>query len=479
MRIKAVVIAVLVSYAVFFRMEISAAAETKNEVKLEPASLFHVRDGLPNLAAKLKAGGDVNVVFLGGSITVGGSSPKGYATCVRDWLAKNYPKARIHIFNAGISGTGSDFGAARYDRDVLVHNPDIVFIEFCVNDGDSDRTVPMERMVHKTWLKNPKTDMVIFYTLEKHHLPFYKDGKLPPSASSHERVAEFYGIPSFGTGYSAASKINSGEIKWEQFSPDGCHPNQQGYEIFDDVFMKALSECLKAEAPKAHQLGKSITPNLQVYPPKRPTRPAAYKGEFISAKGERAVKVYPLPVPAINWISEPVYNGPGEKPLWRLSWMPNNLEGKMDATVGADKSKWDANSMEWFEEWGFFCAKEGKSLFQGQAEKTCIGYSKEISVLRFIAPRAGRYAVSVKSGRWETWLNDDKEMSFSVLKFSWNGGPGETLAFLKEVKKDSKGLDIAVETRLLPGEELAFIPYGNVPFGTWTSLMIIVGYLGE
>jgi len=436
------------------------AASQKKEVKLEPAVPFTLRDGLPNVAEKLKAGGDVNVLFLGGSITVGGSSPKGYVTFVGDWLKEHYPKAKINVINREISGTGSDYGSKRYDRDVLPNKPDLVLIEFCVNDGDNDRTESMEQMVHKTWLKNPKTDMLIFYTMMKTHLDYYKAGNLPPSASAHERVAAFYGIPGLGTVYNAAAKINSGEVPWSLFSPDGCHPTQEGYGFFNEVFAQTLPELLKAPASKAHELGKSLTANLQVYPPKLVAKPLEFTGDFVTAKGEKAEKVYPLPIPAKNWIGEPDFHAPDGKTLWRLSWLPRELGGKLDPAIGADKTKWETNSMSWFEGDGGFTGPLGTTLFSRHADNSVIAIAgKEIGMIRFIAPETGRYAISVKSGPWGTNTQDDsKSMSLSILKFTWNGGSGESIAFQKEMKKESKGLAMDVETKMLAGEELAFIP---------------------
>lgn len=233
-----------------------AATPEKKEILLEPAVPYTARDGLPNVAAKLGVGEEVNVLFLGGSITVGGSSPNGYVTYVEKWLKERYPKATINMVNAGVSGTGSDYGARRYERDVLSKKPDLILIEFCVNDGDNDRTESMEAMVHKTWLSNPNTDILIFYTLMTRHLDSYKQGKLPPSASAHERVAAFYGIPSVCTVLKTATRVNSGEMPWATFSADGCHPTQAGYGFFNEAFAEAFPDLLKTAAPKAHALFK-------------------------------------------------------------------------------------------------------------------------------------------------------------------------------------------------------------------------------
>lgn len=457
----------------------AGAAEAKAQTALERAVRFTARDGLPNAAARLKAGQEVNVVFLGGSITVGGRSPKGYVTFVTTWLNEQYPNANVTVINAGISGTGSDFGSRRYDRDVLAHNPHLVFIEFCVNDGNSDQTAAMERMVHKTWRKNPRTDIVIFYTLAETHLPFYKEGNLPPSASAHERVAAFYGIPTLGTGFNAASKVIAGEIPWSGFSNDGCHPRSEGYALFNEVFALALPELLKAAPARAHALGKSITPALAVYPPPVVAKPLAFRGEFVTAKGEKARKVYPLPIPSTHWIKEPVFRSEDGKPLWRLSWLPSVACRKADPTVGVDKTLWETNDMVWFAGDGCFTGPNGQGLFRPHFQNALLGSVRsDAGLLRFLAPETGRYAFRVTSGPWGTWKSEDDEMCLNVLKFTWKGGKGESLAFQKEVKKDSKGLDLAAETSLLAGEELVFFPGCTSGMGgSWSKLMIVVALL--
>lgn len=455
-----------------------AAPSPTPQYQLEPAALLNARDGLPNAGAKLRNGGEFTVVFLGGSITVAGSSPTGYVTFVTNWLKEHYPKAKINIVNSGISGTGSDFGAVRYDRDVLAKNPDLVLIEFCVNDGPGIKPDSMERMVHKTWLKDPKIDIAIFYTLAKTHLEFYKEGKLPPSASVHERVAAFYGIPTVGTVLNAANQINAGEIPWEKFSNDGCHPNRDGYLFFDDVFAQALPQLFDAAPAKPHELGKSITPNLVVNKPPIVAKPLEFKGDFITAKGEKAAKVYPLPIPGKNWIGEPVFSTPEGKPIWRLAWMSKEQSGKFDPAFGSDKSRWEANPMEWFEGAACFTGPEGVSLFGPNRDASAFGIQRrQIGVIRFVAPETGRYALSVKSAPWSSFQGDDKTLAFNVLKFAWDGKPGQSLAYVKEIKKESKGLDIDLETQLLAGEELVFIPDTNHMFAAWNGLRILVGYM--
>ena len=71
-------------------------------------------------------------------------------------------------------------------------------------------------------------------------------------------------------------------------------------------------------------------------------------------------------------------------------------------------------------------------------------------------------------------------MSMNVLRFTWKGGKGESLAMQKEIKKESKGLNMEIETNLLAGEEIVFAPGSTGNWGgSWRSLRIVVGLLGK
>jgi lysophospholipase L1-like esterase len=469
---------------------VSSAAEPP---LLEPAEAWTARDGLPNVRTKLEAGGDVTVVFIGGSITVGGGQPCGYVTFVGDWLGKNYPKAKVNVLNAGCSGTGSYYGAKRLDRDVLCHNPDLILIEFCVNDGDRDMTTAMERIVHKAWLKNPRTDLLIFYTLRDDNLPHYQAGNLPPSASAHEHVAAFYGIPTVGTARAVAEKVNDGTIQWKDFSGDGCHPNANGYALFNAVFAAALPELLKSGTPEPHVLGKSITPALEVYPPAPVAEPLPAVEAVTDAAGIRALHTYCLPAVGKHWVETADFTDPDGKPLWRISWMTRPDEAAPTAELGADRAAWDANLPEWFAEDKTFTGPSGIALLQGDGALTNrLGITRrertirhgmtppELAVLRFLAPATGRYAVRVRADGISMWKNEGKTMTLNILRFSWNSSRGIPVALLSAVKKTGKeGIETAVELSLAAGEELVFIPghdAGPAAPANWTHFGVTIGY---
>ena len=96
----------------------------------------------------------VNIVFHGHSV------PAGYAATpyVNTFAAypfftfKNiktiYPHAVVNVITTSIGGERSDQGAKRFKKDVLCHNPDVLFIDYALND----RGIGLERS-SKAWRK--------------------------------------------------------------------------------------------------------------------------------------------------------------------------------------------------------------------------------------------------------------------------------------------------------------------------------------
>ena len=87
--------------------------------------------------------GSARIIFFGGSISDGASvvdrERDSYRALMTAWLRTRYAGCRLEAINSAVGGTGSDFGLARLERDVLRYRPDLVVIEFAVNDAPSGR----------------------------------------------------------------------------------------------------------------------------------------------------------------------------------------------------------------------------------------------------------------------------------------------------------------------------------------------------
>ncbi|MBT3267359.1 SGNH/GDSL hydrolase family protein [Candidatus Poribacteria bacterium] len=110
-----------------------------------------------NAPGKLLLQDGESVLFIGDSITDAGrqadtlrSLGAGYVAHIADLLAARYPDRRIGINNQGISGNRVVDLRARWDRDVVAHQPDWVSISIGVNDvwrwfdGNPDAHIPID-----------------------------------------------------------------------------------------------------------------------------------------------------------------------------------------------------------------------------------------------------------------------------------------------------------------------------------------------
>lgn len=205
------------------------------------------RAGLPHVFAKLHAGKPATMVWFGGSITAGAGASNGdktsYRALVGQWFQTAFPKSVVTNINAAIGGTGSDLGAFRSQRDVLNHKPDLVCVEFAVNDGGTPEAMidrAMEGIVRQIRRADPRTDICFVYTFVEGQLPEFAAGRLTRAVQRDEAVAAHYGIPSVNMAVPAARQLLAGTLTKEAFSKDGVHPTDTGYRIYADALIGFL-----------------------------------------------------------------------------------------------------------------------------------------------------------------------------------------------------------------------------------------------
>jgi lysophospholipase L1-like esterase len=197
------------------------------------------RAGLGRTFRHLKKTGALTVGYFGGSITAGAGASKSSETSYRalttKWFRDTFPSAKITEVNAAIGGTGSDLGAFRCRKDLLDHHPDLVFVEFAVNDSGTNPArieASMEGIVRQIWRANPSADIVFLYTVTKSSGATYDRGETPASILADERIAAAYRIPSINIGQPLWQQVHDGKSTWADLLPDNTHPNDTGYMIY-------------------------------------------------------------------------------------------------------------------------------------------------------------------------------------------------------------------------------------------------------
>lgn len=225
------------------------------------AEHFQPRDGLGNVLEKLRKGERVNIAYLGGSIT----AANGWRVKTREWFQEEFPEADIHEIHAAIGGTGSDLGVFRVQRDALRHEPDLLFVEFAVNDGGASPEriwQAMEGIVRQTWAADPTTDICFVYTYRVGYETDLRDGNCPRAASAMEMLADHYQIPSINFAKKVVEMEQADELVFKadsapangliHFSKDGVHPLDGGHQIYADMVAEGV-ELMSDSKPVDHQ----------------------------------------------------------------------------------------------------------------------------------------------------------------------------------------------------------------------------------
>lgn len=185
---------------------------------------------------KLENKQEVTIAFIGGSITEGltAGPEKCWAKLTYDRLCEKYPDTKINYVNAGLSGTPSVLGNIRLQRDVLDHKPDIVFVEFAVNDGnDQIYKDSYDAMVRKILSQENQPAVALYFTV-------IKSGHTCEAYMS--QVGKAYGLPMVSLNNVLSHEFETGRMKWEDYSDDESHPNEWGHKMTADLIMNMFDK---------------------------------------------------------------------------------------------------------------------------------------------------------------------------------------------------------------------------------------------
>ncbi len=240
-----------------------------NETKKKYSKYIDYRSALPYTYKKLTEKKELNIIYYGGSVTVGGSNAKSWRKLVGQWFEENFPDAKINNMSRAIGATGSRFGLYRLSRDVLPYKPDLIFIEFAINDyyhpeDSTSAAMMMETMIREIKTAYPECEIVTLLTTEKVHGSISYNNMLYSQAQSHDEVSEYYNIPTVRIGCAAVNRMGENyRERWNLFFEDVVHPNVNGHKYYYDCIEEFLINSLKNTEYKASAYGKKELPNIK------------------------------------------------------------------------------------------------------------------------------------------------------------------------------------------------------------------------
>lgn len=185
---------------------------------------------LADAMKRAQAGEKITIGTIGGSITQGtaaSTTDERYANRALQWWAKAFPKAQLDFVNAGIGATDSYIGVHRADTDLLSKKPDVVIVEFSVNDTDAALNLQTyDSLVRKILQAENHPAVILLFTTQE-------DGT--SLQDTHMQIGSAYNLPMISYKNAVLPEIEAGKFTWKDISPDNIHPNSVGHGIIGEL----------------------------------------------------------------------------------------------------------------------------------------------------------------------------------------------------------------------------------------------------
>ncbi|HTN06508.1 SGNH/GDSL hydrolase family protein [Agriterribacter sp.] len=187
----------------------------------------------------------VNLVFHGHSVPAGYfktpvvNTPDAYPYQVLKALKTAYPYAVINIINTSIGGENAESGAKRFATDVLIHKPDVLFIDYALNDrgiGLDKAKASWENMIKQAQEKNIK--IILLTPSPDTSVHIMEPGNvLEKHALQIKSLAKKYGI-GLADSYAAFKQVANSGDSMNTYMAQINHPNEKGHALIAEAILK-------------------------------------------------------------------------------------------------------------------------------------------------------------------------------------------------------------------------------------------------
>lgn len=202
---------------------------------------------------KAKNGEDVTLAYIGGSITQGynAGTTEIFAKLSADYFRSTYgTTGKVNYVNAGLSGTPSLLGLIRSDRDIFEAKPDVVFIEFAVNDGqDMMNKSAFESLVRKALTQEQEPAVVLLFSMTETGYTCQNTMQL---------IGMNYELPMISVPNALNPELEAGRMSWADWADDGSHPNKEGQKLYSEFIIHYFNKVAAEESFGAYQLPEKM-----------------------------------------------------------------------------------------------------------------------------------------------------------------------------------------------------------------------------
>ena len=199
---------------------------------------------LPRTAAIFKSRGPLTIVAIGSSSTVGLwtlNPDSTYPEVMKRELVRLNPAAQIKIVNSGRSGDTIPGNVARFERDVLAHNPDLIVWQLGSNDLTWMESIDSLKKKIADGVEALRASGADIILMDQQYTPvilasqYSKMQSAIASVASQNRVAFF---PRFELMHKT---VESGVTIGALSSFDGLHMSDDGYDCIGRALARAIT----------------------------------------------------------------------------------------------------------------------------------------------------------------------------------------------------------------------------------------------
>ena len=210
---------------------------------------------LTNTYHKLTQEKKLTIAYIGGSVTDGygstNQSKNAWSAHLANHIREQYPDVELSNIKKSIGGTGSYFASFRYEREVAPIEPDLLFVEYAINDKYNGVTYDQvvksaESIVRLANKFNPAIDIIFVLTFDS----TTKDSDYD-QLKAHRDVAQYYGYPSLKMADKVYPMLAETGDDYYVYFKDGVHPNDEGYAFYGKQVIALFDEEI-AKAKEAY-----------------------------------------------------------------------------------------------------------------------------------------------------------------------------------------------------------------------------------
>jgi len=114
----------------------------------------------------------------------------------------------------------------RVRRDLLVHQPDLVIVEYAVNDADTREVAESYEGLGRQILSTPEQPALVLLFMTR------QEGN---SQEWEAQIGKHYSLPMVSVRDVVLPELKAGRLTWNELFADGVHPNDAGHALTADL----------------------------------------------------------------------------------------------------------------------------------------------------------------------------------------------------------------------------------------------------